>query len=446
VGFELDANGKDVWLRSVELAKSAQISDEIFSHLPVDVNAHFVDKCSPNKLQVDSLSPFCAQSVFSLSAKYNDGALSCACNAEGSESTERCELFGGQCQCKPNIIGRDCSACKTGYYDFPNCQKCNCETGICDDAGKCVEPPNSINNECLDGFYGFHPKFGCEPCNCTTEGTLNGDQVCDKTSGQCTCKVNVGGLKCETCQAGFYDYPTCNLCDCDVNGTLASVCIMQTAQCECKENVEGARCDYCKQGTFNLEERNAKGCTSCFCFGQTAQCRPSDLYLASVGNLNAAEWSLDLARSSTTSQSSLLANLKISQSQDETGFRLEADEANKDEKLEEAIYWNAPSTFVRQTASTSAGSVSSSGAKVPKKAAVEKDPNAPKKVRVKKTAVVPVVEEVPVVVEEIPVVVEEVPVVVEEVRVATPVMEDKKVKVKKVKKTTKVLVDVPSEK
>ena len=42
-----------------------------------------------------------------------------------------------------------------------------------------------------------------------------------------------------------------------------------------QENVVGAQCQQCDAGTFYLEERNSKGCTSCFCFGQSTQCYES---------------------------------------------------------------------------------------------------------------------------------------------------------------------------
>ena len=37
-----------------------------------------------------------------------------------------CAKVGGQCTCKDNIIGRQCTKCKPGYYGYPNCQKCDC--------------------------------------------------------------------------------------------------------------------------------------------------------------------------------------------------------------------------------------------------------------------------------------------------------------------------------
>lgn len=63
---------------------------------------------------------------------YNSGALACQCDFYGSESFE-CEKFGGQCPCRPNIIGKRCNRCKTGYYGFPECRPCACpSTALCE--------------------------------------------------------------------------------------------------------------------------------------------------------------------------------------------------------------------------------------------------------------------------------------------------------------------------
>lgn len=67
-------------------------------------------------------SKYCRDAVFSLTTDYNNGALQCQCNGDGSLSYT-CSEFGGQCRCKPNIIGRTCSSCKTGFYGFPNCRR-----------------------------------------------------------------------------------------------------------------------------------------------------------------------------------------------------------------------------------------------------------------------------------------------------------------------------------
>ena len=45
-----------------------------------------------------------------------------------------------------------------------------------------------------------------------------------------------------------------------------------TGQCECKENTVGKRCDQCDVKTFDLDESNPKGCKECFCYGHGVSC------------------------------------------------------------------------------------------------------------------------------------------------------------------------------
>ena len=42
-------------------------------------------------------------------------------------------------------------------------------------------------------------------CDCNTEGT----ESCNKETGQCICKPNVIGNKCDTCDFGFYGSLPC---------------------------------------------------------------------------------------------------------------------------------------------------------------------------------------------------------------------------------------------
>lgn len=43
--------------------------------------------------------------------------LACHCNPQGSLSVE-CKKIGGQCQCKPNVIGCHCNQCAPRTYGF----------------------------------------------------------------------------------------------------------------------------------------------------------------------------------------------------------------------------------------------------------------------------------------------------------------------------------------
>ena len=67
-------------------------------------------------------SEFCRESVFTLTTEFNKGAVQCDCSSEGSLNFN-CQEFGGQCQCRENVIGRTCSACRPGYYGYPDCKR-----------------------------------------------------------------------------------------------------------------------------------------------------------------------------------------------------------------------------------------------------------------------------------------------------------------------------------
>jgi laminin gamma 1 len=78
---------------------------------------------------------------------------------------EQCNLNDGQCACKPNVLNRDCSECKDGYWNIKS--------------GK-----------------------GCEQCNCNPLGSYN--QSCNINTGQCYCRPGVQGLKCDSCAPMWY--------------------------------------------------------------------------------------------------------------------------------------------------------------------------------------------------------------------------------------------------
>ena len=49
--------------------------------------------------------------------------------------------------------------------------------------------------------------FQFSACNCNAEGS-NGI-TCDD-SGVCSCKANIVNDKCDACNAGFFNFPTCS--------------------------------------------------------------------------------------------------------------------------------------------------------------------------------------------------------------------------------------------
>jgi len=255
-----------------------------------------ISKSAPNyDLRLQQASPFCRQALYSLSSTFNEQASTCSCDIRGStDPNGLCEPYGGQCSCKPNVIGRRCDRCRTGYWGFPNCRPCACPTKICNElTGDCICPSRVTGrycDQCAPRTYGFDPLVGCEDCQCRIEGVINGRMDCDLRSGQCPCRENIGGRTCDRCAPGHYDYPRCIKCDCDAAGTLEPICDTYTGTCLCKENVYGPRCDRCIDGTFALLSDNPKGCTSCYCFGSTTQCHSGVFNYRTIRNMS--DWTL----------------------------------------------------------------------------------------------------------------------------------------------------------
>ncbi|XP_055747285.1 laminin subunit alpha-5-like [Salvelinus fontinalis] len=274
-------DGKTLWLDYVLVVPESSYSSSYLSEQPLDKSYDFISNCGQNSFYINpaTASPFCRSSAISLSAFFNNGAMPCGCHEVGADS-DTCEPFGGQCQCRPNVIGRDCSQCATGYWGFPNCRVCQCGTRLCEPVtGDCICPPRTLLPECIQcepQTFSCHPLVGCEVCNCSRPGVTALDVSCDTDSGQCRCKNNIIGRQCNRCTHGFYGYPNCRPCDCNDVGTEEEVCDSYTGRCLCKENVQGGRCDQCRVETFHLDPTNPKGCTSCFCFGATNRCRSSE--------------------------------------------------------------------------------------------------------------------------------------------------------------------------
>ena len=87
----------------------------------------------------------------------------CDCDPRGS-NVSICDHVTGQCACLMNVVGRRCS-------------------------------------ECADGHFDFGSTAGCAPCGCHPEGAEGNH--CDML-GQCPCKPGVGGLKCGHCTEGYF--------------------------------------------------------------------------------------------------------------------------------------------------------------------------------------------------------------------------------------------------
>ena len=158
---------------------------------------------------------FSATATKSLSLQDN-----CNCNPNGVD-TEGCDA-SGQCHCKCDIQGLKCTECTDFHYGFPNCST-NCKL--------------SRQAQTVRIIFSF------SDCGCNLKGSIS--LICNKTSGQCSCKPKVSGKRCDICQDGFKLYPNCIACGCDDQGSNGDIC-SNDGQCQCKTNVEGLTCNRCK--------------------------------------------------------------------------------------------------------------------------------------------------------------------------------------------------------
>ncbi|KAM9371956.1 LOW QUALITY PROTEIN: laminin subunit alpha-5 [Phaethornis superciliosus] len=339
--------GKQLWLDYILVVPEDSYSSQYLQEEPLDKSYDFISSCGINSFYINPSvsSRFCRDSAISLSLFYNNGAQPCQCHEAGARGSQ-CEPFGGQCPCKPNVIGRECSRCATGYWGFPNCRPCDCGTRLCDEVtGQCICPPHTLKPECVvcePQTFGCHPLIGCEDCNCSRPGVQElTEPGCDLDSGQCRCKPNVIGRQCDLCAPGYYHYPNCQRCDCHRAGTEASVCDPVTGQCHCKENVEGPRCDQCRLGTFSLDANNPKGCTKCFCFGATDRCRSAEKHRAEFVDMSG--WLL-----LSSDRQEVPATLSLQEQ------LLHADLKNLPDAYQE-LYWVAPSSYLGDRVSSYGG-------------------------------------------------------------------------------------------
>ncbi|XP_069911419.1 usherin isoform X2 [Oryctolagus cuniculus] len=213
----------------------------------------------------------------------DDGCEPCQCNLHGSVN-KFCNPLSGQCECKKEARGLQCDTCRENFYglDVTDCKACDCNTAgsvtgtDCDSkTGQCLCRPNVGGrqcNECLDGYFYLqqNDSFLCLPCNCDETGTENGSLLCNKSTGQCSCKSGVTGRHCNQCEPHRYnltisDIQGCQMCECDSLGTLpGTVCDPVTGQCPCLPNRQGRRCNHCQPG-FYIAPGNDTGCLPCSC-------------------------------------------------------------------------------------------------------------------------------------------------------------------------------------
>lgn len=245
-------------------------------------------QCSCKQFVTGRQCDSCRAGYFNLDGDNAQGCVECGCNASGTVggSGASCDQLTGQCPCKSNVIGVTCDQCQIGTHSLSSsnldgCTDCNCnpdgtvfgafcitQTGQC----QCVAGVTGLKcDQCQAGFYNLSSS-GCDQCQCNSAGILaSSGGSCDQVTVQCQCKPNVVGLKCDMCEAGFYirdtsNFDGCVACSCNTNGTVAaSPTCSSDGLCMCKALVTGRTCDSCVSNAYGLSASNSQGCISCGC-------------------------------------------------------------------------------------------------------------------------------------------------------------------------------------
>ncbi|KAM4651283.1 agrin isoform 2-T2 [Discoglossus pictus] len=221
------------------------------------------------------------------------GSCEDECGSGGSGSGEdseceqdRCRRYGGswdedaeddRCVCDftchavlRNLV---CGSDGTTYSNECELKKTRCERrqdlyvvaqGPCRATSTSSTPP--LVPHCSNTVYGCCPdnitaalgvgQAGCpSSCQCNQYGSYGGS--CDPATGQCSCKPGVGGLKCDRCEPGFWNFrgivtdkkSGCTPCYCDPVGAVRDDCEQMTGLCSCKTGISGLKCNQCPDGS-----------------------------------------------------------------------------------------------------------------------------------------------------------------------------------------------------
>jgi laminin, alpha 3/5 len=154
---------------------------------------------------------------------------------------------GGICQdCRHNTKGINCNQCQDRYYR-PYGKHWN-ETDVC----------TCESSTCRWEFSSIHP-LTPTACNCDHFYSTGN---CAEETGHCECRIEFQAPNCDSCAEGYFGYPNCRPCECNLNGTEGYHCEATDGKCPCKPNFGGNFCKECAPGYYgypDCQRETAKG-------------------------------------------------------------------------------------------------------------------------------------------------------------------------------------------
>ncbi|XP_064586830.1 agrin isoform X4 [Zonotrichia leucophrys gambelii] len=166
------------------------------------------------------------------------------CGSDGVTYANECELKKTRCEKRQELFVTSQGACRA----------------------LATTPPPLLVVHCSQSVYGCCPDnvtlalgvgaAGCpSTCQCNPYGSYGGS--CDPGTGQCSCKPGVGGLKCDRCEPGFWNFrgivtdgrSGCTPCHCDPVGSVRDDCEQMSGLCSCRTGITGMKCTQCPDGS-----------------------------------------------------------------------------------------------------------------------------------------------------------------------------------------------------
>ncbi|XP_072282510.1 agrin isoform X1 [Pyxicephalus adspersus] len=164
------------------------------------------------------------------------------CGSDGTTYSNECELKKTRCERRQDLFVAAQGPCRAASTSSPPVVP-HCSHTV---YGCC---PDNVTAALGVGLAGCPSS-----CQCNQHGSYGG--TCDPTTGQCSCKPGVGGLKCDRCEPGFWNFrgivtdkkSGCTPCNCDPVGAVRDDCEQMTGLCSCKTGISGLKCSQCPDG------------------------------------------------------------------------------------------------------------------------------------------------------------------------------------------------------